>query len=371
MRPRDAGVALARARTRLVLDRPFLGSLVLQLPLEPSGPWCRTTATDGRSLYYREAYVERLDSAELQAVLCREALHCALGHRYRRGRRSRGRWEAACAYAVHAILVAEDMKLPEGALYEPKFAGLSAEEIYPCLDEMEDERNEDARADGTGPQDAPRPLPQAEQERLSSVWRSRLERAAAAARAAGHMPAGLERALAPHRVHRLPWRQLLTRHAWSVAGDDYSYQRPSSRREGPALYPSLRGHEIYLVAAIDASGSVSDADLSGFLGELDAIKGSLRARVSVLVCDRQLQDEDPRLYEPWEPLAIPQLLPGGGGTSFVPVFEWVGRQDRRPDLLVYFTDACGTFPKSAPGYPVLWLVRGGVPVPWGERIQLN
>ena len=43
----------------------------------------------------------------------------------------------------------------------------------------------------------------------------------------------------------------------------------------------------------------------------------------------------------------------------------------RPDALLYFTDALGEFPSQAPGYPVLWLVKGNAPVPWGERVQLN
>ena len=34
-------------------------------------------------------------------------------------------------------------------------------------------------------------------------------------------------------------------------------------------------------------------------------------------------------------------------------------------------DADGEFPASAPHYPVLWLVKGKAPVPWGRRIQLN
>jgi predicted metal-dependent peptidase len=43
----------------------------------------------------------------------------------------------------------------------------------------------------------------------------------------------------------------------------------------------------------------------------------------------------------------------------------------RPDLLVYFTDADGEFPRAAPAYPVVWLVKGAGKVPWGDRIQLN
>jgi len=40
---------LAAARTRLILDKPFLGALVLRLPLQESNAgWCTTTATDAR-----------------------------------------------------------------------------------------------------------------------------------------------------------------------------------------------------------------------------------------------------------------------------------------------------------------------------------
>ncbi|MFA7097204.1 MAG: VWA-like domain-containing protein, partial [Gammaproteobacteria bacterium] len=67
----------------------------------------------------------------------------------------------------------------------------------------------------------------------------------------------------------------------------------------------------------------------------------------------------------------PREFRGGGGTSFRPVFEWLEREGRRPDLLVYFTDAQGEFPPQEPDYPVLWLVKGKAAVPWGQRIQLN
>jgi predicted metal-dependent peptidase len=62
---------------------------------------------------------------------------------------------------------------------------------------------------------------------------------------------------------------------------------------------------------------------------------------------------------------------GGGGTSFVPIFEWIRAQHLRPDLLVYFTDAEGEFPEVEPDFPVLWLVKGKGKVPWGQRVQLN
>ena len=373
----DSHKQLARARARLILDRPFLGSLVLQLPMIESGAWCRTTATDAKHLYYNPDYIGRLTGEEIQSVLCHEALHCALLHLGRRRHRSRARWDAACDYAVNHLLVAEGLMLPQGALYEPKFAGMAAEEIYPCLDEMEDLRTQDLhlhddRPDAHDGAAARRPrLTAMERDALAATWQARTARALDAARQAGHLPESLERHIAPQLTPRLPWRQLLARHANALARDDYSYQRPSARREGPAIYPSLRGHEISLVAALDTSGSISDAEIGEFVGEINAIKGMLRARITLLACDQQLSPDSPQTFEVWEPLEPPAATTGGGGTAFGPVFDWVARQDRGPDLLLYFTDACGRCPDAPPPYPVLWLVKGNASVPWGERIQLN
>jgi predicted metal-dependent peptidase len=169
---------------------------------------------------------------------------------------------------------------------------------------------------------------------------------------------------------QLPWRMLLARYLTAVARDDYSYMRPS-RREGAAILPSLRSSQVELTVAIDTSGSIGADELNAFLAEVNALKGQLRARITLLACDSRLAAAGPWVCEPWEELTLPRELPGGGGTSFVPVFEWSARQDRAPDLLVYFTDAQGEFPARAPEFPVLWLVKGKAAPPWGRRIQLN
>ena len=371
----DRSTRLTAARTRLVLDHPFLGSLVLQLPLKEAGSWCRTTATDARHLYYSPSYIDGLNSEELVSVLCHEVLHCALLHLTRRGHRARHRWDAACDYAVNQLIVDEDMVLPQGALHEPTFRGLSAEEIYPCLDEMEDPCTQDLHlhADALPAEGSPQldSLTAAEQETLSVAWQARLARAIATARTAGQWSDSFERHFAASLTPRLPWRQLLSRYTSNLARDDYSYQRPSTRREGPAIYPSLRSPEIHLVAALDVSGSISNQEIAEFVCEINALKSTLRARITLLACDQKLSGDSTQVFEPWEELQIPPRVAGGGGTSFQPVFHWVAEQDGPPDLLLYFTDACGTYPEHAPPYPVLWLVKGQAPVPWGERIALN
>jgi len=146
---------LSAARTRLILDKPFLGALVLRLPLiESTGGWCKTSATDARSLYYNPSYIEPLSLSQVQFVLAHEALHCGLSHFARRNHRNINRWNLACDYAVNHMLAEDGLELPPGALLNEEYKNLSAEEIYPLIKKDTDEQTMDQHLyDGQDGQD--------------------------------------------------------------------------------------------------------------------------------------------------------------------------------------------------------------------------
>jgi len=389
----DAEAKLAAARARLILDQPFLGALVLRLPLKAAG-WCRTTATDARALYYNPAWIDGLSGAQAQFALAHEALHCALGHFARRGHRVRRKWDLACDFAINPLLVDAGLTPPGEAIVFDVYRGMAAEEIYPCLDDSNDDSQmmDDHLWDGdegsgqgdpevggggtAGGSDASAPPPPdaREKERLQQEWRRHLASAAQRAREAGKLSGALARLAEAALTAQVSWRALLAHHLSQAARDDYTWQRPSRRNQGAtgeALWPALRSHAGDIHVAIDVSGSVSDGDLAAFFAELDALKGAVPTRVTLFACDSALAPGAPWVFEPWEALRLPGAFAGGGGTSFAPVFEWIERHGQRPDALVYFTDAAGEFPAAAPDYPVLWLVKGKAPVPWGRRLQLN
>lgn len=402
----DLDTKLSAARTRLILDKPFLGALVLRLPLIAADPkWCKTTATDARAFYYNSIYMDGLTLEQTQFMLAHEALHCALSHFARREHRAKHRWDLACDLAINPLLVKDGLKPPPGALYLDQFEGMTAEEIYPAIGDMDDEtetldqhvydREDSGSGRGSGqgntpPQPdeqggnrpeaevdpnrggapQPPPLSETEREQLSVQWQQRLAGAAQQALQAGKLGGGLAR-LVDHLLQpQLPWRMLLAKYMTAVSRDDYNYTRPS-RREGAAIFPSLRSAQVDIVVALDTSGSVSVDEMREFMSEIDAIKGQVRARITLHACDAELAEAGPWEFEPWEEFKLPVDLQGGGGTRFTPVFDWVRRRDRQPDLLVYFTDAEGEFPAQEPFYPVLWLVKGKTKVPWGQRVQLN
>ena len=403
---------LAAARTRLILDKPFLGALVLRLPMEAAEPdWCPTTATDARRFYYNPEYIEALSLDATQFMLAHEALHCALSHFARRQHRVKHRWDLACDLAINPLLLDDGLTPPFDGLMVPDYKGMTAEEIYPLLEEddqretvdthaydkesehpdqdagMREEKlsspagqgrqqTQDSGERGGQPQQtapaaaAPTPLTPDERETLNIQWQQRLAGAAQQAMQAGKLGGALARMVDHLLQPQLPWRMLLARYLSGLARDDFSYMRPS-RREGSFILPSLRSHQIDLVVALDTSGSIKQEEIDGFFAEIDSIKGQIRARITFLPCDTVLPEGAPWIFEPWEEFKYPEKIPGGGGTSFRPVFEWLETQDTEPQTLVYFTDAEGEFPEQEPNYPVIWLVKGKRKVPWGQRVQLN
>ena len=424
---------LAAARTRLILDKPFLGALVLRLPMRAAqADWCPTTATDARAFYYNAEYIDALTLEETQFMLAHEALHCALSHFARRQHRVKHRWDLACDYAINPLLIDDGLTPPPNALSMPMYRGMTAEEIYPLIDDndqsetldthaydrdsdgqghgqdqqgsmderdIKDSQQQESRSDqgergqagipqpnpdsGRGHQGrdqssaqtaaadaAPPPLTPDEQETLQVQWQQRMAGAAQQAMQAGRLGGELKRLIDHLLQPQLPWRMLLARHMNALSRHDYSWSRPS-RREGAHILPSLRSQRIDLVVALDTSGSIKDAEMQEFIDEIDALKAQVQAQVTLLPCDAALCAGAPFRFEPWEPFERPRSLAGGGGTNFEPVFRWVEEQGLSPDLLVYFTDANGRFPEQEPAFPVIWLVKGRSPVPWGQRIQLN
>ncbi|MFH0934816.1 MAG: hypothetical protein V1879_06385, partial [Pseudomonadota bacterium] len=100
---------LAAARTRLIMERPFLGALVMHLPLKVGDAGIKTTGTDAKAFYFNPAFVDNLSLAQTQFILAHEALHCAMGHPHRRNHRVKRRWDVACDHAVNLILIEEGL----------------------------------------------------------------------------------------------------------------------------------------------------------------------------------------------------------------------------------------------------------------------
>jgi predicted metal-dependent peptidase len=409
----EAYKQMQRARAGLVLKHPFFASLALRLRMREDVT-CQTAWTDGRVLAYNPHYVSMLPTEKLEGLTAHLVMHPACGHHRRRQGREARTWNRACDYVINWILLDAGLTLPDGHLYLDQYRGETAESVYARLraeageadsepgaepvDQAEEEQqppNQEHRdGDGEGgrqdeeteEEDAPtdpgmagevrddpgEPNP-GEPSGTETDWEQALIQAALNARAAGRLPAGLERLVAEMISPRLCWRELLRRFIMRSARSDYSWLRPNKRYLGHNLYlPSLNNHELgEIVIAVDTSGSIRDSELRRFSAEVGAILEQCPATVHLLYCDMRICRQE--LFQRHDPPILPRLG-GGGGTDYRPVFARVGGMGCSPECLIYLTDMeCDLFPESAPPYPVLWVRVGDKDSrpPFGEVVRLR
>jgi predicted metal-dependent peptidase len=391
-----------KARTALLLDHPFFGTLLFRLAAKPRRS-IKTMATDGVSLYYNPEFVNTLTAAELQGTLAHEVMHPALQHHARRNDRDARRWNMACDYAINPLLMDAGLTLPKDVLVDGRFAGMSAEEIYNRLDPENEgcpddksqqntsadaksgdsaKRNEGGEGvsdDPTAPEspggigqvlDAPEEVGSPSVDEQAREWQIAVQQAENVARLAGKMPVGAKRSLEAAREASVNWRELLRR-AWSeTIPADYGWARPNRRHIWAGLYlPGVTSEGFGEIAiAVDCSGSINARQLGLFEAEIQSILAGQRPRrVHVLYFDAVVHRTD--TYECGQPIQLSAV--GGGGTDFRPCFDWIEEHGAVPQTLVFLTDLCGTFPTAAPNYPVIWAATGKSAAPFGEVVPMG
>ena len=128
-----AAERVAKARAELILSRTFYGVLVGQVVPVASDQF-PTMATNGKQHFYNPAFIAELTQDELLAVQAHESEHDARRHHTRRGGRDPVRWNKATDYGINIDLVDAGFKLPKDVLLDPRFRGMSAEDIYRTLE---------------------------------------------------------------------------------------------------------------------------------------------------------------------------------------------------------------------------------------------
>ena len=373
----DEPEVFAKSKVKMILKHPFFAVLALHLQEKSAGKELPTTATDGKSLFVNHEWAKKLDDDEKVFVLGHEVLHCALGHLWRRGTRDPERWNMAADYAINLILQKSGLKAPKDCLLDAKYDGMSAEEIYDKMPkdmkgkkplcvflkgngggEASPDGKGCAQGDGHAHGEGDMEIEMPSQAEMETEWKGLLAEAATAAKMQGKMPAGMDRLIGDILEPKMRWDQLLDQLISEVTRDDYDCQYPDRRllSEHGIYFPDLKSEKRYVAIAFDTSGSIGQDDLTAFMGEaVSIIRSRGVSRVRLMSCDAAVHLDT--TIEPQDDL--PTEFPGGGGTSFKPVFTRLDEDQEKPALLVYFTDAYGDFPEVPPEYAVMWVVKGG------------
>ena len=348
---------------------PFFGTLLLHTDIRYTDR-VPTAATDGRYLFMNPAFADQQTTPQLMGLLVHEVLHAALLHVPRGVRRQRRRWNVAADIVVNGIVDDAGFELPKGPVRDDELKVYSVEEVYSCLPPEQEltitlpanwEDLLEHGGAGSG-----------NEAQLSAGWKQALRQAAHVHRqGGGQLPAGLARAMGRITQPQVDWRTALWRFATRTPTDFEQFDRRFLHQR---LYlETLEQESVTLSVCVDTSGSISEALLATFMGEL---RGITRVYPHV---NAQLYYADAGLYGPYDlQEAVDRPRPeGGGGTSFVPFFEAIAQARRRSvgrHVAVYFTDLYGDFPEP-PEHSTLWVVPpGGAPaadVPFGEVVRLR
>lgn len=218
---------------------------------------------------------------------------------------------------------------------------------------------------------------QASQDRNEAEWKAAIDAAVNAARVQGKLPAGLERLLDKILNPEVDWsEQIRALFARKVGSGTYDWRRADRRLiVRDIIAPGRSGYGAGdVVVAVDTSGSIGPSELRRFFSEMGGILEDVKPkRLFVVWCDAAIGRID-EISEPSDLYDIQRKgAPGGGGTSFVPVFDWMVADDIQCDALVYLTDGYGTFPSYTPAYPVVWgniSGPGTVKYPFGDVVDV-
>ena len=361
---------LAKARTALVLEHPFIGNVALNMPFVKDYT-CRTAWTNGKRIGYNPHFIDSLNDEERKFVVAHECLHPMLEHTFRRGGRHPKKWNQAGDYVINKLLKDEGIgKLVKGCLDNDQLhqaGGGTTDGIYNLLPEPDDDGNnghgeplDDCRDTEGSP---------ADQAQAEAEWKVRVAQAAQAAKMMGKMSAGMQRLVDDVLQPKVDWREVLRKFVEKCKSDQRSWARPNRRFLSQGLYlPSVSGESLGEIAiAVDCSGSIDQETISQFAAEIRTIKEDGNpTKIHVVYFDSEVSH-----YESYGRDDDLDIKPhGGGGTAFSPVFTYFAEHDIDPVACIFLTDLCCNDFGDMPNYPVLWVSTDEGTAPFGEVVLM-
>lgn len=364
------------AKIKLLNRYPFFGTILFNLPIIETES-IPTMGVDGEVMYVNMKFWHSFDKDRniQMGLLMHEAGHLFFKHLWR-GRNYKevvadptsGQmiplFNLAGDAVINSMLLREmGLSLPKGCFFDDKYIGWATEEVYEDLlknmkkmtkEEQEQFMKNFMEKNGFCNKDfwkdaGKKKNARKQEEKWDRIIKHGLEREQ---KMKGDMPAWMKR-LYESLEPKEDWRDILGEFVQPF-NDDYSFSPPDRRYlEQDFSLPDINvGEKIdWLAIAVDTSGSISQKELSAFLGE---VKGILEAfdmvKVKLTFCD---MEASPFItLEEFDPSKI--KVTGGGGTAFEPPFELVKKENDMPLAMLYFTDLYGSFPKQ-PDYPTIWI----------------
>lgn len=373
-----------------------------------------TAATDGTNHYFNANYMASLTFEERVGLCLHENGHDALGHSWRMGDRDPEFWNIAADLTLNEWLRQAGATLPKGAIYATDIAArlaqagcppherkgletMATEEAYDLLRKYmtcdnpggnpgnQPNRKPKGKLPKPGPGEVlPAPASDDKAEKIAEqmermqvtaerVMKQEQQRQDRGERVVSQIPGFMREMLKAARQNKVDWRSATWRFVAGEQPGDAIYSKPNKKYvDDGIIMPVIEKRGVGNIAVcVDTSGSINEETVSTFLAEVQAILDTVQPQsITLIPCDMHVIDRQVEVLQPGD-LIEARNWEGGGGTSFVPPFDYLDRHNVVVDRVIYLTDMMGTFPKD-PGIPTLWVSTSNVDkAPFGDVISIK
>jgi len=359
---------LVTTRVDLVRIFPFFGFLIMSTDyfFTTELPTMAATTVGGNKIYVNEEFLNGMDRKERAFVIAHEMLHIFLEHI---GRQTDNNyhpplWNVATDFCINSFIIElkeSRIDMPKIGLYDVKYKGMSADQIYQQL--LKENDNDPEKAAGkygmAGEPNENGQCPFDELERIPMTDAQRTENRQKIAGSLGQHDmqkikdmgsgyADLIRQFEDLIESKIPWQTVLRDFITQTSKNRYTYNRPSRKSyHSRIIFPTMTGDNIDLVFGVDTSGSMSNHDLSEALSELHSICEEFdNWNVDLISCDTNAHLIGEYNSEEGDDFgSINTNLVGGGGTEMSPMLEYANDKEEEPAVCIIITD--GYIPENS------------------------
>ena len=355
-----------------------------------------TACTDGRNTYYGREYLGKLASNKRKGVILHENLHKAFRHTtvwkhlYKENPTLAN---MACDYVINLMIMDGDnsfVSLPDGALLDPKYAGLDAGTVYRMLKEeakggtihvktVGDQEGKDVPVISVGngldehDWESAEGMTNEEKETLAKDIDQALRQGAILA---GKMSANVPREISEVLQAKVDWREALREFVTSFCADkdESTWRRPSRRWIGQDVYmPSMIGESVgRIVVGIDMSGSIGTEEVGQFLGEVQQICERVKPEgIDLLYWDTRVCQHEKYEQDQLDNLVSSTKPRGGGGTDPQCIVDYMNDKKIKAECAVILTDGYVCSWGEGWSCPTLWGITTDVTSEIGKTVHVN
>ena len=342
-----------------------------------------TAKTNGLDVTYGRAFVDSLNDKQLAFLILHETMHKAYRHLQvwdTLWKKNPMLANASCDYVINLQIrdydpSGYDVEMPTDAegevmgLIDEKYRGMDAHQVFLLL-EKEQQQNEGNGGGGSG-------APSMDEHDWENASNGTAEEQEATAREiesalrqgailAGKMGGNVSREMQDLLTPKVNWKDALRDFVkTSTQGKDQTtWRRLHKRYIGlDIIMPSSYDEKVgSIVVAVDTSGSIGNAELAQFLGEVKSICDEVNPeKIDLLYWDTEVAGHE--TYQGAELANVTDVTQakGGGGTSPECVPHYMKKESLDPECVIMLTD--GYIGRQDPsdwqiGKPILWCIKG-------------